>query len=228
MHCLCGRQKDWGDDGRKRPRTPKEQCAVPAAGVVPMLSFESDPTPTPPAAASVELVMQPALGRPAATGVDILGAGTWRERALAEIATAARVVLFTYEYNAMDFQTTLLQRLRSRKQCPFEVVLAVDNEKFKKSRSLLLQLVEKGADVYRCEGEKDTARYGPGAYSGSAHMKAVVIDGRIAYCGSANLTEASKKNLEMMIRLVGAPVRDISAMLQDTLLRPTTTRVIVY
>ena len=142
---------------------------------------------------------------------------TWRSSELTRGASVRwrryrllqRVVLFTYDYNATDFHTTLLRRLRSRGRSPFEVVLAVDAEKFKKNRPLLTQLVEKGAQVFRCEGEKDTARYGPEAYAGSLHMKALVIDGRIAYCGSANFTEASKKNLEMMIRIVGAPVRDI-------------------
>ena len=111
----------------------------------------------------------------------VLGVDAWRERALAEISAATRVVLFTYQYNAMDFHTTLLRRLRSRGRSPFEVALAVVAEKFKKDRPLLTQLVEKGAQVFHCEGEKDTARYGPEAYAGSLHMNALVIDGRIAY-----------------------------------------------
>ena len=45
-------------------------------------------------------------------------------------------------------------------------------------------------------------------------MKCCVIDNRIAYSGSANLTEAAEKDLEMTFRFTGQPVDDISEVLK--------------
>ena len=49
----------------------------------------------------------------------------------------------------------------------------------------------------------------------------LVIDNRIAYMGSANTTLSSQSNLELMTRLVGAPVRDVEAFFLACRARPS-------
>jgi len=43
------------------------------------------------------------------------------------------------------------------------------------------------------------------------HLKAVVIDSRVAYAGSANCTRQARCNREVMLRLVGPPVTKVLA-----------------
>ncbi len=43
------------------------------------------------------------------------------------------------------------------------------------------------------------------------HVKAVVLDDRIAYAGSSNLTKASRVNRELVFRLTGPPVAAVLA-----------------
>ena len=49
----------------------------------------------------------------------------------------------------------------------------------------------------------------------------LVIGNRIAYMGSANTTLSSQSNLELMTRLVGAPVRDVEAFFLACRARPS-------
>ena len=45
-----------------------------------------------------------------------------------------------------------------------------------------------GAKVYLCKGQDGREEFGANAHWGNMHMKAVVLDGRVAYTGSANFT----------------------------------------
>ena len=48
-------------------------------------------------------------------------------------------------------------------------------------------------------------------------MKCVVIDRRVAYCGSMNLTRSARTNREVMMKFRGPPVLNLLAMLQDVM-----------
>ena len=48
-----------------------------------------------------------------------------------------------------------------------------------------------GAKVYLCKGHDGREEFGASAHWGNMHMKAVVLDGRVAYSGSANLTRSA-------------------------------------
>ena len=63
-------------------------------------------------------------------------------------------------------------------------------------------------------------QHGPGKmskYRGSFHIKCVVLDGRIAFNGSSNHTEASLKNWEIVLRVTGSAAADMGDILQEIL-----------
>ena len=97
----------------------------------------------------------------------------------------------------------LVQKLSGRGA--FAVVVLVDKEQFATracyhQRPRLAELHAAGADVYLCRGSPPL---------GAFHMKAVCIDKRSAFTGSANLTKKSAENDELTTRVVGPPVADI-------------------
>ena len=52
-------------------------------------------------------------------------------------------------------------------------------------------LTRRGAQVYLCKGRDGRQEYGAGAHWGQMHMKAAVVDARVAYTGSANFTRSA-------------------------------------
>ena len=85
-------------------------------------------------------------------------------------------------------------------------------------RPRLLKLEAAGADIYLCRGRKGR---------GSHHKKAVVVDGRTAYVGGANLTnQAADFNGEMWTRFTGFPVAvaDVLCDLEECKHRSSTKR----
>ena len=75
----------------------------------------------------------------------------------------------------------------------------------------LKELKDAGASVYLCSGDIEVARslFGRNALVGYFHVKAISIDGKIAYQGSANFTRSSRKNTECVARYVGKPAKDL-------------------
>ena len=80
-------------------------------------------------------------------------------------------------------------------------------------RPRLLELQKLGGEVYLCSGD---GRFG------SLHAKALVMDSRIAYSGSANYTFKSQSNIEVVVRLVGPQVRVIEQLFLDCKARAST------
>ena len=62
-----------------------------------------------------------------------------------------------------------------------------------------------GAKVYLCKGQDGREEFGANAYWGNMHMKAVVLDGRVAYSGSANLTRSALFFSSLTAWLQGEP-----------------------
>ena len=63
----------------------------------------------------------------------------------------------------------------------------------------------KGAYVYLCKGRRG---------SGVMHLKQVVLDAKVLYFGSANVSNGQSSNEECMIRMTGHPVAVYFANLQ--------------
>jgi hypothetical protein len=55
--------------------------------------------------------------------------------------------------------------------------------------------------------------FGPNAKGGSMRVKAVAIDGRVVYSGSANGTLQARCKFELVYRIVGPPVVDVVAQI---------------
>jgi len=72
-------------------------------------------------------------------------------------------------------------------------------------RSRLDRLRRAGATIVLCRGMRST---------GSFHAKAVVIDRRTGFVGSANTTDKSLRNGELCFRLRGPPVMEVLQFLQ--------------
>ena len=55
---------------------------------------------------------------------------------------------------------------------------------------------------------------------GRLHMKALIIDSRLVYHGSANFTSKSRTNKELMQRLQGPPVQVVVEAVQEVRRQP--------
>ena len=113
---------------------------------------------------------------------------------------AGQVELASYIYDNPDVQAILLQRLRGRSD--FSLNVYVDTEQFtsgscRLQRGRLRELFSAGAQVYMCRGI---------GHQGAYHGKAVVIDRRFLYAGSANLTGKSTRNEEFCFKMAGPVV----------------------
>ena len=51
--------------------------------------------------------------------------------------------------------------------------------------------------------------------TGHMHQKIVVVDRRIGYCGSINLTRSSETNREYVLKLKGPPVKELLQVVMD-------------
>ena len=146
------------------------------------------------------------VGRPAALAVEVLGTRAWWDRLLREIRDAAEVALASYIVDHEALCELLLRRLGGRDD--FALAVLVDNETFLQrtafyQRPRLERLRRAGAEIRLCRG--------PVQPYGSFHMKAIVLDRRVAFTGSANATQKSLQNTEVTMRLVGPPVAAILA-----------------
>ncbi len=193
-HCRCGR--DGSAQGRRAPRPQAKPKAMPKAQAAP------------PAAVAAP------VGRPAALAVEVLGTRAWWDRLLREIRDAAEVALASYIVDHEALCELLLRRLEGRDD--FALAVLVDNETFLQrtafyQRPRLERLRRAGAEIRLCRG--------PVQPYGSFHMKAIVLDRRVAFTGSANATQKSLQNTEVTMRLVGPPVAAILAEIQAARVR---------
>jgi hypothetical protein len=158
-------------------------------------------------------------GRPANLSVVVYGPEdpSWRQRAVKEVRSASSiVVVVTYMYDNEEFDKACKHFLKSGRgrTC----VVLVDRQMYDenackgKEKKMLKGLKEAGADVFFGTGFKGQGRLS--RHVGSMHLKDVLIDGRVAYSGSANCTEACAKNAERMFRFTGHPVDDMARSLQ--------------
>ena len=194
-HCRCARESI--PDGRKPRRyssaavaAPKAKAKAAAQGVV---------RPRQQARVGVEAEVLRAVGRPSLPSCELVDLSQWWSKLVAEVGEASEVELATYMFDDEMLFEVLLQRLNSRR---ISMNLYIDTEMLagqvpKSQRSRVSKLQEAGATVFLCK----TGR------SGSYHSKALVLDRRVLYTGSANFTGKSRRNRETVFRMTG-PVVD--------------------
>lgn len=188
-HCKCARM-GWRT-GRNRGRLGQAMPKAKAkARVAPLAA------PPPPMAAAP-------IGRMPALSCEVLDVADWYAAMVDSIKNASEVFLGSYQHDHEGLTAVLERRLRGRSA--FECVVLLDREMYKGAtpnlqRPRLNRLQRAGATIVLCRGTAST---------GAFHAKAVVIDRRTAFVGSANTTGKSLRNAELCFRLRGPPVPDV-------------------
>ncbi len=198
-HCRCGRRGDAKGRNAGRPDAHAARVATKAAAKA------KASTEAAKAKAAARASPAPVAPQPAELSADVLTGQTYQQRLLADFRGAREIWLATLVFDSVALTEALLLRLADN--C--SVVILVDAEYHRQGtsrgqRSRLSQLQRAGAEVYLCRGTQAT---------GSLHLKAVVVDGAVAYVGSANFTEKSERNAEAVTRLEGPPVATVSSLL---------------
>ena len=198
-HCDCDRKGTAA--GRSAARNPAALPAAATANATPKAAPKAAPKATPKAAPND--VVRP-VGGQSHLVCQMFFESVWREAStLGELAGASSVILASYCNDEPVVQECLLKKLRGR--APFQCEILVDKavcDALSCYRQVprLRALRDAGAAVYLCKGE---------AAPGTFHVKALVLDGRVLYCGSANITRAARINKEVSHRVVGPSVLDM-------------------
>ena len=199
-HCLCGRKKTI-TDGRKRSRGADEESERPSRETSRRVAVSNG-------SESEKTTVAP-VGRPSALGFSILTIGVWWQKLMEEVGAASEIVLASFTYDHSSLTALLVRRLQGR--ASFSATILVDKESFEKrdaphERPRLRALRDAGAQIYICRGSPPFGRM---------HMKALCIDRRTVFAGSANFTDKSSSNIEMVQRMVGPPVGETLRQLLD-------------
>ncbi len=141
--------------------------------------------------------------------VSVLPMREWLAALLLLVRSAMEIVVASYHFDHPSLTQALLQRLGSR--APADVVVLVDHGAYVeracyRMRARLEELRRAGARVYLCRGDPPL---------GAFHMKAVVLDRRWLFTGSANLTSKSSSNVELCLRICGPPVGEVLTTLEE-------------
>jgi hypothetical protein len=203
-HCWCARNglRTGRNAARAGARSP-----APIAKAVAKAKAKAQAAPAPAAAAAPP---PPApVGRSPGLGVDVMAPGEWYTAMVASVNAAREVIIGSYQYDHEELTNILERRLRGRE--PFDLTILVDQEMYNSkkppgSRGRLDRLRRLSAELVLCRGTPST---------GSFHAKAVVVDRRHAFVGSANITNKNSRNAELCFRLKGPPVADILQMLHN-------------
>ena len=175
-HCRCGRQGT----------AVGLQAGRPGAGPAPIHVVPPVAVPGP-------------VGAPNNLAVEVLPTLAWFRKMIFEISVADEVLISSLMMDYKPLVDELLRRLGGH--AAFEAAIMVDRQAFQDrlcyhQRPRLDALRRAGAGVYLCRGSPPLGRL---------HTKAVLIDRRYGYVGSANLTQKSLSNTEFVMRVVGPP-----------------------
>ena len=83
----------------------------------------------------------------------------------------------------------------------------------------LVKLERAGGNIYRRSGHNHRAVFGSGGahLTGHMHQKIVVVDRRIGYIGSINLTRSSETNVEGVLKVKGPIVKELVQAVLDVI-----------
>ena len=205
QHCRCGRN-GWAT-GRHAARV--FGAALPGAVVPVAAAAAAAAAPVPPPPPPPPFCPGP-VGKPMKTDVDVYyDDNSWWDLVVGEIKYASNVVLGSYLYDDEKLHAVLLKRLEP-KNSKFTCVVLVDQQSYEERAcrgqlAKLQELKSAGAQVFSCSGHSGKDIFGPKALPGFFHVKAIAIDRKIVYHGSSNLTKSSRKNVELVTRMVGPP-----------------------
>ena len=132
----------------------------------------------------------------------------WIKDAQKELAGAKHAVLTSYVFNNVQMHATLCRNLR-RPDFTCSVLVDDDgytNNKASNEKRLLGELKYLGAQVCLCSGR---------ARGGIFHWKALLLDSRILYWGTANFTQATLNHRDLMQRLTGPAINDVKEGIDD-------------
>ena len=148
-----------------------------------------------------------AAGRVSAPSCHLLDVGRFYEQCCADASQASEVEMASYMYDDSLLQKVFLKRLRG--QTKFKLTILLDAEMLaggvpRSQKARVTELKQAGATVFLCKGV---------AGQGAFHSKALVVDRRYLYTGSANFTQKSRRNEELCFRMTGPVVAEVLAKL---------------
>jgi len=140
--------------------------------------------------------------------VQVLSNSAWWKRLLADVRGATEVLVGSYLFDNSALVAGLLKRLEGR--VPFALTVLVDkagltDETCRFQRPRLAALRAAGAEVRLCTGKPPY---------GIFHVKALVVDRKLAFTGNGNLTNKMTQNVELLMVLGGPPVADVLRLLE--------------
>ena len=179
-HCRCGRHGEAVGRSAGRPSAKAKAKAKTKARPTSSrtTAMEEDTT----------LALNP-VGRQPGLGLEVLPVSTWWTHLLEEVQPARSIVLATYMFDHTALHTRLLACLRGGAV----LTVLVDREAFQRrtavqQRPRLLELHRAGAQGFICRGEPPL---------GCFHVKALCLDRRVVFTGSANFTHKSSRTLNL-------------------------------
>lgn len=209
-HCRCGRQGTAL--GRRAPRPGQPQAAAAKAVAAPKALAKAAAK----AVAAPRAFLQAAS---ASSTFQVFNESTWLQQCLGEMQDAGSVLIASMVFDEPSLCDALLSRLRAP-AAAFTCQVVVDRQNFRQrlsrhQRPRLLELQLAGAQVRLATGHPGRDVFGPHSRCGVMHLKAVVLDSRVAYSVSANLTLASRTNRELVFRLAGPSAGPVLAAVAD-------------
>jgi phosphatidylserine/phosphatidylglycerophosphate/cardiolipin synthase-like enzyme len=167
------------------------------------------------AAPAQEQVALPLASATPALSVEVFGASAFWESALSAVATAKKTVLATsLVYDNPKLQAKLVAALARG----VKVEVLVDRSSLKegfatRSRARLQTLKDKGATVFLCSGKSYKTVVGVAGQPGKYHAKVLVVDNAVSFVGSANHTDNSLVNGEVVVKVTGSTALAAKAFL---------------
>ena len=205
-HCRCGRLKLLKGRNQARPgsRREAESTATEARAAVRAAAA--------PDAVPLVQIARPS-GRPSPLSFDVFTDSSWMDAFLGELKKASSVQLASFIFDDPECSSGLARRLKASRSS-FSCDMVVDKSHFESRTSVyqrprLLELKTLGANVSLADGFDTSRLYGPRGKKGIMHLKAVVLDGRVAFTGGCNMTKSSRGNRELTFRVTGPPVKKI-------------------
>ena len=201
-HCKCARLGRLHGRAQARPKH-----AGPRA--VPKAKAAAAPAPV--------LPLAPAARPRAKPQVEFLPESEWMPRVIAAVRSASSLTIASLCVDYDGLCVAVSRRLATG--APVDILIDrkhYENRESPHQRPRLLDLQLNGANIFLCQGRK-----GRGVF----HKKVVIIDGRVAFLGGANMSwSGAEYNGESVLRIEGPAVTDVQQDLDHYRLHAATVR----